>query len=895
MKKKIFKKSIAVVIAGALAVGGLSIPAVKVDAAWTWNSKTSQTGYAKVLVSEVTADSQQNSGEGGSSNGHGKSINATDSDTETYWHTNWSNENEATVENKRLNSNNTITLTLDKATKIAGVTYLPRQDLAGNGVFMQFTIDVQAENSNDWVSAYTQNDDLYECYSSGDTENYANSQIYMNGSDATWRNDEAKAEKEIPFSKEYENIKKVRFTITKTIGSEGFDSTCTDDISNAFISAAELGVLKRIEITDVPTVSIPTPEIGQAVPAAELLPNGYKTVYDKAKNPATLSLGTNFRNLTDTEYSDAFTGSVVAERNGENNTKLDKAAQDKLVIRFRHKADSYPGNGTQIISKVGTSSTEYVLNYNVCSDPNENNGKESIVLYACTPNNQWPQFSYILSDDFWGKWHDITLCFTNSKMYFYVDGGDPVSIDSNRTEKPQNLTLHNGTFKINPSDNNALSFADFKMYTGESLPGDTVGEFATWTSNLSSEDLLFQFGETTVPKSPDYSVASTVWTDASGNTVNTFEGNTDFTATVTLAANGGYKFTDTYKPTTIQVGGSVFDINGGVVVASDASTMIITHTFEAQPVAQEPNATLVGNTLSLDGNIGVNYYVELGEDVTGNTGAYMHFVTDKIDQKVLVSEAGAPVEKADSTGAIHSCYKFTCEVPAKEMCDMIQASIVVPSADGDEDIKVFDSYSVKKYADDLITLGTAEGAEKQYSDAVSLIKSMLNYGGYAQTYFNYTANGVANENLTVDDSIDPSVVTADTLKNYNNPVSNKTTNVTFAGSNLSLLSQTTLRLYFTIVDGQEENVAFSYNGQALDKVKSGNYYYVEITNIAADKLHQDVTVAVTDGSENVDITYNVMTYCYNVLNRNRAVELQNVVKALQIYNTQAYKYIQSMQ
>lgn len=310
---------------------------------------------------------------------------------------------------------------------------------------------------------------------------------------------------------------------------------------------------------------------------------------------------------------------------------------------------------------------------------------------------------------------------------------------------------------------------------------------------------------------------------------------------------------------------------------------------------QEPNATLVGNTLSLDGNIGVNYYVELGEDVTGNAGAYMHFVTDKIDQKVLVSEAGAPVEKADSTGAIHSCYKFTCEVPAKEMCDAIQASIVVPSAEGGEDIKVFDSYSVKKYADDLITLGTAEGAEKQYSDAVSLIKSMLNYGGYAQTYFNYTANGVANENLTVDDSIDPSVVTADTLQNYNKPVSNKTTNVTFAGSNLSLLSQTTLRLYFTIVDEQEENVAFSYNGQALDKVKSGNYYYVEITNIAADKLHQNVTVAVTDGSENVDITYNVMTYCYNVLNRNRAVELQNVVKALQIYNTQAYKYIQSMQ
>ena len=136
-------------------------------------------------------------------------------------------------------------------------------------------------------------------------------------------------------------------------------------------------------------------------------------------------------------------------------------------------------------------------------------------------------------------------------------------------------------------------------------------------------------------------------------------------------------------------------------------------------------------------------------------------------------------------------------------------------------------------------------------------------------------------------------MTADTLQSFQKTDTQENTWVKFEGSNLSLLSQTTLRLYFTIKD-ETKNVTFTCNGKELAKTKSGQYWYVEIDNIAAKDLDETFTVTVSDGAETLEVQYSVMAYSYNVMSREitaiRTQELKNAIAALYLYNQAANAY-----
>ena len=70
----------------------------------------------------------------------GHAVNATDGVITSYYHSCYSGDNQPNREDGALTGNNTITVELQNAQSIQGITYLPRQDAFGNGTVTEFSV-----------------------------------------------------------------------------------------------------------------------------------------------------------------------------------------------------------------------------------------------------------------------------------------------------------------------------------------------------------------------------------------------------------------------------------------------------------------------------------------------------------------------------------------------------------------------------------------------------------------------------------------------------------------------------------------------------------------------------------------------------------------------------------
>ena len=154
-------------------------------------------------------------------------------------------------------------------------------------------------------------------------------------------------------------------------------------------------------------------------------------------------------------------------------------------------------------------------------------------------------------------------------------------------------------------------------------------------------------------------------------------------------------------------------------------------------------AKLAGYSLSLTGNIGVNFYMELSDDVVNDASAYMNFtLPNGTTSKVYVSgthEDGSTATTDTTVKNGVTYYVFTCEVAAKEMTSDIKAQMI--GNNGEKKGTVY-TYTVKEYADYILSHMSAE--ESDISKAtIQLVKGMLNYGGAAQIYFVFKTDKLA--------------------------------------------------------------------------------------------------------------------------------------------------------
>ena len=323
-------------------------------------------------------------------------------------------------------------------------------------------------------------------------------------------------------------------------------------------------------------------------------------------------------------------------------------------------------------------------------------------------------------------------------------------------------------------------------------------------------------------------------------------------------------------------------------------------------------AKLAGYSLSLTGNIGVNFYMELSDDIVNDESAYMNFtLPNGTTSKVYVSgthEDGSTATTDTTVKNGVTYYVFTCEVAAKEMTSDIKAQMI--GNNGEKTGKVY-TYTVKEYADYILSHMSAD--ESLTSRAtIQLVKGMLNYGGAAQKYFGYKTDKLASDGLDLTEPVfdDTSIISF--IKGEENKASityySDSDKVTFKSAYLSLNSTTDLCVSVQFAEDvtvQEDMFEILFDSKEISKdqyeitkVNKENCYKITLHGIKASQLQKqyEFEVALPDTGPAV-LKYGATSYAYTVMssacdNINNIESLREVVKALSAYGScaQGYEY-----
>ena len=287
-------------------------------------------------------------------------------------------------------------------------------------------------------------------------------------------------------------------------------------------------------------------------------------------------------------------------------------------------------------------------------------------------------------------------------------------------------------------------------------------------------------------------------------------------------------------------------------------------------------AKLAGYSLSLTGNIGVNFYMELSNKIIADKDAYMQFtLPNGTITKVLVSEA----QTNTTINAEKTYYRFPCEVASYEMTQDIKAQMF----DGNGKCGKEYTYTVRDYAQYLID------HVDLYQDAYPFAVAMLNYGACSQKYFNKAVDELANKYLNDDELEIP-----DRFEGYiDNFVANKAENKVlgqFAGLSMVLKSETTLNIFYEPKEGIDvSKLKFLVDGKEITPVKRGQYYILSLKNIKANELGNSKTFTVTDGTNTLSGEYSAMMYCYQVLQAKEGTYADDLVTLVKAFSDYAYR------
>ena len=276
-------------------------------------------------------------------------------------------------------------------------------------------------------------------------------------------------------------------------------------------------------------------------------------------------------------------------------------------------------------------------------------------------------------------------------------------------------------------------------------------------------------------------------------------------------------------------------------------------TYTAQFTAK-PKTLIVGHSLTLDGNIGINFYLD--PSVAGMTADRV--TADNLSYSFAWANGNALVDvakQAESKAFVveDGKIKVTCKVCAAEMTCGVKASFKLGNKSGSE------VYTVRKYCDTVLdptsafsTKYKSDNGEGTYNNLVDLTNKMLDYGAKAQTVFRIKTYDLANHNLkytmqNVDGDMFTTAVQTANGRVADDIAAKTPAGASFKAPSLVFLSENTLRLYF-----EPQNDSFSTAGLT----KWNQYYYAQVVDIPAAKLDTLQTFNVS-GTE---LRYSALDY-----------------------------------
>lgn len=302
------------------------------------------------------------------------------------------------------------------------------------------------------------------------------------------------------------------------------------------------------------------------------------------------------------------------------------------------------------------------------------------------------------------------------------------------------------------------------------------------------------------------------------------------------------------------------------------------------------DAKLAGASLSLAGNIGVNFYYRFAESLKDVENLVVDITInddtkDAITQYQLKLKDGVKITKENcgaGNEAMIGCYKLTAPVTARQMTNTITATV----KNGTKVVRK-DTYSVRQYAKTIL--------DGEYPEQTKeMVEDMLYYGAQMQQYKEYKTTDLATSVLKEDQlaALDAKAeaVTAETLASYQESVTGRINGLTLNTASLQLRSGTGVDFYFTLAEN--ENLAaytFTCNGKVLTPTFDADSHkgYLEVSDISADKLGEKFTLNITKGNETCNIQYSPMCYARKVLSAQTDAQLVKVVQAMYLYNQAA--------
>ncbi len=373
--------------------------------------------------------------------------------------------------------------------------------------------------------------------------------------------------------------------------------------------------------------------------------------------------------------------------------------------------------------------------------------------------------------------------------------------------------------------------------------------------------------------------------------------------TLTANADGGYgelayNFTTTEQNVTKTQNGNVATISVSATgnhtfkcTVTDSNGNSESKEITVKLIPQVAYPTLKSRSLTIGGEIGLNIYAaNMPEDGT--------VVMD--GPKGEKTFAPADYRIIDSSQGTIGDYKFTYTVNAPDMDEEISFKVLDSNGNLVDLYKASDNSKVEGNVYKTTVNSYLEDAPA----TVTVADSMYSYGAYASSYF--SGDAVDEDSLNADVKTRMEAVTAESLeKDYKAKAADGSVlpdGVTVKGLSLLIEDKTTLRLYVDIESGKKSSLTFKtyIDGTAVEltpKLNSkNNYYYVQITNIPANKLGSINTFEINGKKDGVAATYTLscspMSYAYSVLkNKPDNTVLCNLVKAMYCYFEDAKDYV----
>ena len=225
---------------------------------------------------------------------------------------------------------------------------------------------------------------------------------------------------------------------------------------------------------------------------------------------------------------------------------------------------------------------------------------------------------------------------------------------------------------------------------------------------------------------------------------------------------------------------------------------------------------------------------------------------------------------SDLTPHENGMYDLPIEMAVAQMTENINLVLKVGILEG-----INENYSIRAYLETLIN-----GDYNRETKA--LAKELLNLGGWAQKYFDYNTGDLANKNYgeskhAVPEEI-PTIAFAGAVPG-----------VQFFGTSVRFLSETAVRFYFVLENGQD-GLTFTVDGNPYTPVDLDGLSYIEVPGINPQDMGTKMHVQVTDGNDTVSVYYAPIDYFIRSYHKAEDDTSKSLMSAAYSYFTEAASF-----